>query len=640
MSRALLLTPSLCLALIAGCPGDDDDSAGPGDDDTTAEPACQDPADLVEDPDYFHIVYPGEIGPIHPHPVLPSDRYLVETDDGRLMADWPDVLLPGSLDHTDGFPTFLPILLPFSEPVDPETVTEQRFHVVAVGRPTGEPFLPVRVQLNQEEDLAYLVPLEPLPEGVVIGVAIREGIRSLDGDELQPPAHYRCLVDGWDDEDSALLADGVAAVRQELVSYGVVLDDLVYVNSFHTGTPSARLGAAAEALEAAAIDGALSGSFNHVLDATDGDARLTTQVKERLPDDYQPGSAYPDLRTFVHGTVTLPDVAPVLDDPAAEPGTGEDVPFTLLLPPLAQGGELPVVIYLHGIASCREHLFSLTPLFTGAGYAVASIDAREHYVRGDPQATTCFNEYDAMAFIDMTDVAGTDRRFALSALDVLGFQRHLEGALPDLLATLAAEQGLDEAPQVGAFHLVGHSLGGMLGTLTSSVLSDEDAAGGQRFVASGSGGGLLAIAMPMLEPGLLREPMDGDALRLFVEGATAMALGDPLSHAGGIATDALVQVGRDDETMPVATTEMLALVAGLPLLEPVAWEVADLAVQPTPAQANLDDGRTGGLTQFAPATHSFLFSGVPEDPQLATRAQTQVLRFLQDGVIEDVYSGE
>jgi hypothetical protein len=429
----------------------------------------------------------------------------------------------------------------------------------------------------------------------------------------------------------------VAAAQGWLADQGIAVADVVYVNTFHTGTPRARLAAASGGIDLSLADGSLTGSLDAVLDATDEDGHLTDEVKLRLPTDYQPGGVFPDLRTFVHGTVTLPDVGPLLDSPDGSPEAGEDVSFTLLLPPLPDGGELPVVVYLHGIASCREHLLALAPLLTGAGYAVASIDARAHYVRNDPGIATCFNEPDAMAFIDMTDVAGTDRRFALSALDVLGFQRYLEDSLPDLLDSQALDQGLATAPEVGAIHLVGHSLGGMLGTLTSSSLSDDDLAAGERFVASASGGGLLAIAMPMLEPGLLREPLTGDALRLFIEGATAMALGDPLSHAGGIRTDVLVQVARDDETMPPSTSEMLALVAGLPLLEPVIWEVADLAVQPTSAHANLEDGRTGGLFEYAPATHSFLFSSVPEDPGLADRAQSQLLRFLDEGVIEDAY---
>jgi pimeloyl-ACP methyl ester carboxylesterase len=626
------------VALLAGCPTVDHSGLpGYGDDDTTEAPSCDDPSDLVTDPDYFHIVYPGEIGPIHPHPVLPSDRYLVETEDGRLMADWPDVLLPGSLEHTDGFPTFLPILLPFSGPVDGATVTEDRFRLFAVDGETAEPFVPLRVQLNEEEELAYLVPLVALPEGARIGVAVLSGILSAGGEPLESPAHYRCLVEGWDEPDAALLREGVVAAHGWLSDQGIAATEVVYVNTFRTGTPQARLAAAGGAIDLAAAAGSLTGAFDTVLDAIDEGGYLVDEVKQRLPTDYQPGGVFPDLRTFVHGTVTLPDVGPLLDDPAAATGAGEDVPFTLLLPPLIEGGEVPVVIYLHGIASCREHLLALAPLLTGAGYAVASIDARAHYVRNDPEITTCFNDHDAMAFIDMTDVAGTDRRFALSALDVLGFQRFVERALPDLLDSLAAAQGLSTAPGVGAFHLVGHSLGGMLGTLTSSTLSDDDVAAGGRFVASASGGGLLAIAMPMLEPGLLRDPLSGDALRLFIEGATAMALGDPLSHAGGIRGDVLVQIARDDETMPPATTEMLALVAGLPLLEPVAWEVADLAVQPTPAQANLEDGRTGGLFEYAPASHSFLFSSVAEDPELAGRAQSQLLRFLDDGVIHDAY---
>ena len=605
--------------------GDDDDSAAPGDDDTTAPPACDDPDDLVDDPDYFHIVYPGDIGPIHPHPVLPSDRYLVETEDGRLQADWPDVLLPGSLDHTDGYPTFLPVLLPFSAPVDPTSLEGDRFLLFAV----AGAFLPTRLQLNEEEDLAYLVPLEPLPEGARIGVAVLAGVESLDGDPLQAPAHYRCLVDGWDEPEFARLAEGVAGALAWLEGEGIAAADVVYLNTFQTGTPGARLAAAAAALDAF---GPPDGALDVVLDATgDGDT-LRDEVKERLPTDYRPGGAFPDLHTFVHGTLRVPDLGLPLDDPGAAPGPGEDVPFTLLLPPLPDGGTVPVILYLHGIACCREHLLALTPLFTGAGYAVAAIDARAHYVRNDPDVTTCFNDHDAMDFIDMTDVAGTDRRFALSALDVLAFRRHLEASLPGLLASEAGEQGLADAPEVGAFHLVGHSLGGMLGTLTASALSDDDLATDPRFVANASGGGLLAIAMPMLEPGLLREPLSGDALRLFIEGATAMALGDPLSHAGRVRGDTLVQIARDDETMPPATTETLALLAGLPLLEPVAWEVVDLPVAPTPAADNLDGGRTGGLFQYAPATHNFLFSG-----GAAAGAQAQLLRFVDEGVIEDAY---
>ncbi len=69
-------------ALLLGCP-DDPQGTPPGDDDDDDDvaSACSSPSDLDESA--FRIVFPGDVGPHHPAPVLPSDYYLSEEDDGH-----------------------------------------------------------------------------------------------------------------------------------------------------------------------------------------------------------------------------------------------------------------------------------------------------------------------------------------------------------------------------------------------------------------------------------------------------------------------------------------------------------------------------------------------------------------------------
>jgi hypothetical protein len=90
----------------------------------------------------------------------------------------------------------------------------------------------------------------------------------------------------------------------------------------------------------------------------------------------------------------------------------------------------------------------------------------------------------------------------------------------------------------------------------------------------------------------------------------------------------LVQEGENDETMPIVTTELLALAGGLPLLEPAAWDVPFLEAGELPAEGNLVDGRSGGLVQYAGASHNFLFNQADE-------AMEQARLFMETGVVYD-----
>jgi pimeloyl-ACP methyl ester carboxylesterase len=604
----------ILITLLTGC------STEPGD---SGPPPCADPSEIAREEGYFHLWFPGEhrVG----DEVIPSDRWLIREGD-RLQVDWPAALLDEGVGQVDGFATFTPILMPFTEPVDEGTLSSDLIELFRYDRGEVEP-LPYELRYHSEDALLYLVPVGSLPEGAGIAVAVRPGIRSAEGDELVRPAAMDCLLEGWDDPEHAILAEGLAAAVAALEASGEDPGALVWLNTFQTSSPNARLKRLGAAHDQALERGDLSADFAHVLEATDEGGLLTEEVKALLPRDVQPSSAFPQIETFVQGRLTVPDASWALDlDGLTEPGEGEVLDFTVLLPPLEDGGEHPLLVFLHGISCCRELALSTSSRFNSQGYIIASIDAREHYVRNGVTSEECYSDWYALSFFDFSTLDGTAARFALSAADVYAMTLALEAQLPGLLDRLAAEQGLSSTPTLGPIHFMGHSLGGMIGTMTSAMLPERFAEGGSAFVDSAGGGGMMMIGFSSYSDGYLGEAMSEERLQQYLEFQTGLAYGDPASHAAHLPIHHLVQEGELDETMPIVTTELLALAGGLPLLEPAAWEVPFLEAGAMPAEGNLSGGRSGGLVQYPGASHNFLF-------QQADEAMEQARAFMETGVV-------
>ena len=608
---------AILLALpLAACTPD------PGD---SAEPTCPDPSSIERAEGYFHIYFPGEdrIG----DEVVPSDRWLEQEGD-RLQVDWPHATMDSGVGQTDGFSTFAPILLPLSEAVDEATLVADRFELFRYDGGSAES-LPFELRYHAEDKLAYLVPVGSLPEGAGIAVAARPGITSDAGAAMERPAAMDCLLQGWDDPEHAILGEGIQAALAVWQASGESPDDLVWLNTFQTASPNARLKRLGAAHDAALDAGGLSLDWAHVLEATDESGVLTAEVKALLPTDVQPSGAYPYIETFVQGQLTVPDASWALDlDGITEPGEGEVLDFTVLVPPLDDGGEHPVLIFLHGIACCRELALSTSSRFNSQGWIIAAIDAREHYVRNEVTSDECYSDWYALSFFDFSALENTAGRFALSASDTYAMTIALEQELPGLLEQLAAEQGLAQAPSVGTTHFMGHSLGAIIGTSTVAMLPDRYSESGTAFVGSAGGGGLMMIGFNSYWDGYLDQPMEEDRLQQYIEFETGIGFGDPASHATHLTVNHLVQEGEHDETMPIVTTELLALAGSLPLLEPAAWEVPFLEAGSLPAEANLSGGRSGGLVQFAGANHNFLFNQ-------ADKAMEQARIFMETGVVYD-----
>ena len=603
-------------ALLAGC------TTEPGD---SAPPACADPSAMERSEDYFHLYFPGEdrIG----DEVVPSDRWL-EREGDRLQVDWPHATLDDGVGQTDGFSTFAPILLPFSAPVDEATLTEDRIELFRYDGGSVES-LPFVLHYHAEDALAYLVPAGSLPEGAGIAVAVRAGITSADGTAMERPAAMDCLLEGWDDPDHAILAEGLQGAVAALSASGEDMGEIVWLNSFHTAAPNARVRALGAAHDAALEAGELYATFPHVLEATDESGVLTAEVKALLPTDVQPSGAYPYIQTFVQGQLEVPDASWALDlDGATEPGEGESLAFTLLVPPLDDGGEHPLLVFLHGISCCRELALSTSSHFNSQGYIIAAIDAREHYVRNEVTSEECYSDWYALSFFDFSALENTAGRFALSASDVYAMTIALEVELPGLLEQLAAEQGLTQAPSLGTSHFMGHSLGAIIGTSTVAMLPERYADAGSAFVGSAGGGGLMMIGFQSYWDGYLDQAMSEERLQQYIEFETGIGFGDPAAHATHLPIHHLVQEGENDETMPPVTTELLALAGGLPLLEPAVWAVPFLEGGTLPADGNLSGGRSGGLVQYEGASHNFLFNQADE-------AMEQARVFMETGVVYD-----
>jgi pimeloyl-ACP methyl ester carboxylesterase len=610
MTRLLLTL----LPLLTGC------STEPGD---SGPPPCADPSEIPQEEGYFHLYFPGEhrVG----DEVIPSDRWLVQQGD-RLQVDWPAALLDEGVGQTDGFATFTPILMPFTEPVDEDTLSPDLIELFRYDRGQLEP-LPFELRYHGEDALVYLVPAGSLPEGAGIAVAVRPGILSAEGRALERPAELDCLLAGWDHPDYAILGEGLSAARAVYEASGEDPEALVWLNTFQTASPHARLKRLGEAHDAALERGDLGAAFVHVLEATDEAGVLTAEVKALLPRDVQPSNPYPQIQTFVQGQLTVPDARWALDlDGLAEPGEGEVLDFTVLIPALEEGGEHPLLIFLHGISCCRELALATSSRFNSEGWIIASIDAREHYVRNEVTQEECYSDWYALSFFDFSTLDGTAARFALSASDAYAMTLALEAQLPGLLEELADQQGLSSPPRLGPIHFLGHSLGGMIGTMTAAMLPERFAEGGSSFVDSAGGGGMMMIGFQSYWDGYLGEAMSEDRLQQFLEFQTGLAYGDPASHAAHLPVHHLVQEGELDETMPTVTTELLALAGGLPLLEPAAWEVPFLASHTLPVEGNLSEGRSGGLVQFPGATHNFLFNQADE-------AMEQARLFMESGVV-------
>lgn len=584
----------------------------------------------------------------------PSDQFLVE---GHVqLAELP---LPGkaqnlqnliaALNELDGFPVASSVFFPTAGaelPAGPLEGTARLIDLTDAEAPL------VELSLFYRASTRHLVAL------AARGHALREGHRYgcvVDDRWVRPGAAMREALAG-----SGPHADRYAPLVTRLAADG---DDLARIGAatiFTVGHPTRRLLTLRAALDerpppTASDVSVLAGA------AIDDLLGSSTSGRSGLGD--ATGLRHDSIGRVIRGTFDAPYY---LAESPASPGRitwdaqgkpvvkgSSAIPFTLVLPqPPAGGyGELPVMIFQHGLNAGMTQVLAVADDYARAGYATIGIDAlwhgnrrpgntdEEHNFTGAPGADGFADESALGALLLFFDITGNaaagvdplDGRyvrdnFHQAVIDISQLVRLVRQG--DLGAIRAADPALAALSLDGSSLIyTGESFGSLLG---AQVLAVEP--GLQAGVLAVGGAGIFVpifACSPFfadLVALLLRTSFDSELdlsrpLELPGEAQLSLALmqaaiepGDPVAFAPLIATppaagkpkSLLMLHAYSDEALPNQAGDALAALTGATAAlipdRTRALRFVDLPTAPLPIHRNRD-GATVVVASFDPATH-------------------------------------
>ena len=320
----------------------------------------------------------------------------------------------------------------------------------------------------------------------------------------------------------------------------------------------------------------------------------------------------------------------------------ENLDFILLIP--NPGDEaltqpFPVILSLHGINASKSLVYSLRPQLSQNGFAAVATDFVLHGSREDPDAVM-----NGLRFLDIGHPLVMRDNMRQTVADQLQTVRFLKTLSELDVYPYDPGSGTygDGVPDLDTDRILvwGHSFGGIFAPIIMAVSPDLEMG-----VLSPPAGQWTDIAEYSYYSetivGVLRLLLGPDfefpeSLRLLLD-VTNVVLdpADNLNYVRHVVDDPLPIAGRTkyllmqesigDETLPNLSTEILAAVAGVPLVAPNVTDVPFLPTQPAPYQGS-------GLFQYDAYDHGFYF----EDDAygIAARHQADVYwrSFLEDGV--------
>lgn len=339
------------------------------------------------------------------------------------------------------------------------------------------------------------------------------------------------------------------------------------------------------------------------------------------------------LLTGIHddGRFILADGEPV-------PQGARDVPFAVTLPHAPPAGmeAYPVAIYQHGLGGARADLFGVANTLCGAGYVVVAIDAvgqgarysavdEVHNFTGE-LGPDGFPDESSLSlslgiFEGFLGIISMRDNFRQSVVDLMQLVRCLRDPAADLEAIGSPKLAPDQIAYVGK------SLGTLLGVpflalepavragvlsvggggLGNALFTDSPAVAGPAFPVLSILFGmpdwcpdrfdpLINLAHAIVEPG---DPLS--FARHVIHEPFALEAGGPGPPKSVLMTEVL-----DDEFIPNASTENLALALRLPLASPFAKAIEGMEVFEAPLSGNFTvhgTAVTGALVQYHPASH-------------------------------------
>lgn len=575
-------------------------------------------------------------------PVLapfPYDYYL-EPGSRRIILDgeaFSNALLPlvDSLDtyvaaaaQMVGFATYAPIVFLTSVPLDasslpnPETPAEEAsVRLIELGHDGQQStYVPIRVEyreMESQDGKRYLVTAYPekvLVPGARYLLVVTDGLRSSDGNAFGMSlgfAEVLGLVPIRPGEPSR-----VALIEREKKRLAPLVLGLPYAARVIAAADFTTGNGAEETIEILKMFWK-GGKYSSVKYDLDGDG-------DGIPDiffgnDYTecPAGgdelAYAVAGAFEPINFTGPNGEFVRkSDGEWETFESERVRFWLMVPKV--GEPAPVVLLVHGIDADHSQLCGVARDFAKAGLASLRFDLPRHGARGGG----------AMDFLDLTRPGKVRDNMRQAAVDLACACLLLE-SLAERLDLLPLDEP-DGVPEFDASKIgfLGHSLGGMIGSVfvplsdrVGPAVFNVAGVGLTHMVESyvlpnGSGGVFEIMGMVHIVQHLLYLA-DGVSFAHQI-------LSQPLSYGHPL----LLHEHIGDETMPNRATELLARLAGVPLLDPYVKMVPGLEVLAA-------SKATSGLWQVDGVSHG-AFVKSPENPKIQL-TRRQAAHFLRSATV-------
>ncbi len=564
--------------------------------------------------------------------IIPSSTDLLFTGstDGTLnipvqesMSDGQKALI-AQLNTLDGFSTTNPVTTTFSAPLDEATVKlgQTVFVFELPSDPADDPVLltspdkMVVTMADANKTKMALVPTSPLKPATRYYVVLTNGIQAVGGTPIKADTTYQ-LVKGdvplsGDFEKLEPLRKATNDLEDLAAGItGINKDNIVLSWTFNTQSMGKSLAALAEAN----------------LDSTIA-AKATGLDTKKVLDPTGANPAISGAADIYAGTIKLPyylNKPANTNDPAILQGswqidkttglptktTDVTVPVLITVPNTASGQTQPadgwpVVIFQHGVTTNRTLLLGIAETLAKAGFVGIAIDMPLHGLASGPlyspgnertfDIDLANNETGEKAPDEKADASGD---YFINPQSLLTSRDNLRQAVADLMVLKESIDSLDPVIPVDESNIrfIGHSLGGMVGTI---FLAFEDEVGAATLAMPGGGIANVLVASPTFGPiinkGLAENGLTPgtEAYASFV-GATQWIIdaADPINHGKAAAEKHAIHMlevvggagALPDQVIPnnvpgapLSGTDPLARVMGLVNTKTSAADAAGLHV--------------------------------------------------------------
>lgn len=606
MKKLLLLTLGCFSLLLSACGTED---GGPGTISTVAPPA---PGAVME------ALFAPSSDPAVPSVVpVPNNAAFAGSTDGTLnLKDvygnpYTDIGIPqGAMNTLDGFSTVAPMSTGFAEALDSTSVLAG-VHVFDASTGAELVINQDYVALPNPADAKVLVikPIKPLKGATTYLVVVTNSLQSTTGKPAAPSKVFSLMksavplvnasgvsqVPGVSDASAAALEGLRQTIKPALDvanASGITKDKVAVAWSFKTQT----IGKVLKAIQAASAADPYASNVTNLGAATaTATAAATFAAVVGLPI-----AAYSNLGSVVTGTVQLPyyldeysaanpnPLAPLSSVFQMDAATGlpvvksiQNVKYLLTIPNTA--GPWKVVIFQHGFTVDKSAVFGIANTLASQKYATIAIDAVLH---GDRTfGLDLVNNTTGAAGPDgVADKSGTHY---LNLASLLTSRDNIRQSVADLihlaniikLSTLdVVTNGTGVAPGGDGADLnttvplafVGHSNGGILGTVLAGVMPVADIA---KYILANPGGDYATILQnsgafsPVVNAGLAAKGVNigtPEYAAFFFAAQTVIDDGDPLNYAALAASKGVFLLKTTpDGVVPNLQTDALSRDLGL-----------------------------------------------------------------------------